>query len=65
MDLAETIKLDVREIVTETEKAWQVKLSDGVYWLPKSQCRIISNEVYIPKWLADSKQIDYLDIDID
>jgi len=65
MDLTETIKLDVREKISETEKAYQIKLDCGIYWLPKSQCRIVNNKVYIPKWLADSKQIDYLDIDVE
>ena len=65
MDLTEAIKLDIREIVSETEKAWQIKLDCGVYWFPKSQCRVVINKIYIPKWLADSKQIDYLDIDVE
>lgn len=64
MDLTETIRLDV-EIIKETGKAWQVKLGDSLYWLPKSQCRIVSNKIWIPKWLADAKGIDYLDIDIE
>jgi len=65
MDLTEAIKLDVREKIRETEKAYQIKLDCGIYWLPKSQCRIVNNKVYIPKWLADLKQIDYLDIDVE
>jgi len=64
MDLSETIKLDAT-VIKQTEKAWQVKLPSGFYWLPKSQCRMVNNKIYIPKWLADSKQIEYLDIDIE
>jgi len=65
MDLTETIKLEIREKISESEKAWMIKLDCGVYWFPKSQCRIIGNKIYIPRWLAESKQIDYLDIDVE
>lgn len=65
MDLSQTIKLDLRELLREAEKAYQVKLDCGVFWLPKSQCRIVSNKVYIPQWLADKNGIEYLDIDVE
>ena len=58
MDLTETTPKDLLEILKETEKAWQVKLKEGVYWLPKSQCRIIGKKIYIPKWLAESKEME-------
>jgi hypothetical protein len=59
------IKIDVFEIVIETEKAWNIKLLGGIYWLPKSQCRIVANWLYIPQWLADQNEMDYLDIDVE
>jgi len=62
MDLSESIELDVIETIKETNKAWKVKLADGVYWMPKSQCRIVGKKIYVPKWLAKSKGIDYLQI---
>lgn len=64
MDLTKTVEIEYRELIRETEKAWQVKLPDGIYWLPKSQCRIVMAKIYIPKWLADDKGIDYLPCDI-
>ena len=65
MDLTSTVKLDVIEILHDTAKAWNIKLNDGIYWLPKSQCRIVNKQVYIPEWLAKSKEISYLDIDVE
>lgn len=65
MDLTESIKLNIKEKISETEKAWQIKLDCGVYWFPKSQCRVIGNNIYLPKWLADQKQIEYLSIDVE
>lgn len=63
MDVTETIELEIRELIKTTDKAWQMKLDSGIYWLPKSQCRIINNKVYIPEWLCRSKEIDFLDVD--
>ena len=48
MDLTESVKLEIIEELTHSEKAFHVKLPDGIYWLPKSQCRIIGNHIYIP-----------------
>ncbi|MBK7380496.1 MAG: hypothetical protein IPJ03_16195 [Ignavibacteriales bacterium] len=57
MDLTETLDFDIKEVIKETEKAWQLKLVSGIYWLPKSQCRVVGMRVYVPKWLSESKNI--------
>jgi hypothetical protein len=61
MDISESIKIEIKERFEDkdTDKAWYVKLPDGFYWLPKSRCKIIGKYIYIPKWLADSKEINY------
>lgn len=69
MDLADknqTVQLEIIERFDhrDTDKAWYIKLPDGFYWLPKSQCRIVGKHIYIPKWLADLKGIDYLGCDV-
>ncbi len=64
MDLTEgTVKMEIIEELQSSDKAFHLKLPDGIYWLPKSQCRIIGKYVYIPMWLADKNGIDYLEID--
>jgi len=66
MDLTEdVVKMEIIEELQPSDKAFHVKLPDGVYWLPKSQCRIIGEYIYIPKWLADKNEIDYLEEDIE
>lgn len=64
MDLSENIELEIIEFLKETIKAVQVKLHRGVYWIPKSQCRIIKKKIYITRWFADKNGIDYLNCDI-
>lgn len=64
MDLTQSVEIGYRELIRETEKAWHIRLPDGIYWLPKSQCRIVMGKIYLPKWLADEKGIDYLSCDI-
>jgi len=66
MDLTENvIKMEIVEELQSSDKAFHVKLPGGVYWLPKSQCRIIGRHIYIPIWLANEKGIDYLEADIE
>ena len=58
MNLEESLEYDVIEIIKETEKAWEIKISPGVYWFPKSQCRLVNNKkIYMPEWLAKKKEI--------
>ncbi len=65
MDITENIKLEFREILAETPKAWKVDLlNHGIFWLPKSQCRLINVYAYIPKWLADKEEITYSIFDV-
>lgn len=64
MDITESVKLEIQEQMPDTDKAYHVKVCGGWYYLPKSQCRIIANYIYVPRWLADKNEIDYLDIDI-
>lgn len=47
------------ELVQETDLSWQVIIDGDFYWLPKSQCDIVLEdmEIAIPKWLANSKGI--------
>ena len=63
-DKEQTIDLELIELRKETEKAYQVKLPGGIYWIPKSCCRIVNKRVYISKWFADQNNIDYLACDI-
>lgn len=66
MDLTEdTVKMEIVEELQPSDKAFHLKLPSGIYWLPKSQCRVIGKYVYIPKWLADKNEMDYLGIDVE
>jgi hypothetical protein len=42
-----------QEIVTETEKAWLIKMKSGEAWFPKSQCKLdVTHKVIrVPDWL--------------
>jgi len=64
MDLAETIELDLIKLLKETSLAYQVQLTNGIYWIPKSCCRIVNKKIYIMKWFADKNGIDYLSCDV-
>lgn len=59
MNLQEALNFDIKEILRETDKAWEVYLPCGIYWIPKSQGRIIANRLYIPEWLARNKEISF------
>lgn len=65
MDISESVKLNIDKIIKETDKAWNVKIGDSIEWLPKSQCRIINNHIYIPRWICDAKGIFYEQMDIE
>ena len=61
MNLSESLEFDIKEILQETEKAWQIVFDTGeIHWLPKSQCRIIGDKIYIPKWLCEQKGLEEL-----
>ena len=62
MDVQNSIKFNFVKIERVTDKAWQIFFDSGqIEWLPKSQCRIniSKNEIYIPKWLADDKDLSF------
>ena len=66
MDLTEDVaKMEIIEELKPSDKAFNLKLPDGIYWLPKSQCRITGKFVYIPVWLANEKEIEYLETDVE
>jgi hypothetical protein len=47
------------DIISETDKAWLVdsdKLKD-LEWFPKSYCSIKGNELLVPQWLLNRKQL--------
>lgn len=56
MDVSTALELDFEEILKETDKAYQIRFSSTeIHWLPKSQCRIIDKNIYMPKWLVEDK----------
>ena len=59
MDLTDAKEFPVKELVRETEKAWQIKLDDGeVHWFPKSKCRLVDKVLFVPEWMVKSKNIE-------
>jgi hypothetical protein len=42
------------EVVTTTDKAWQIRCGDEVAWIPKSPCELRREDkiVLIPMWLC-------------
>ncbi|MHA1574436.1 MAG: hypothetical protein ACTSX8_10630 [Alphaproteobacteria bacterium] len=59
---SDELKIKAFEIVAETDKARLVRFEDGLLgekaWLPKSQTTLDGDYVYVPKWLAEEKEID-------
>lgn len=56
MNLEEAVKLKWFAIEKETEKAYFATLGDpsiSSHWIPKSQCRIVRDELYISDWFAE------------
>lgn len=55
--------IDIAEIVSETSKAWFIKLREGnkisAHWFPKSQCTLAGDRksIEVPAWLLDAKGI--------
>jgi hypothetical protein len=59
MDLAEAKELDFELVIKETDKAYQIRFSSlEVHWVPKSQCRILNNVLYMPGWLVKEKGLE-------
>lgn len=58
IDLTDCEIISINEIIKETDKAWLIKFDNGFQdWFPKSYCRILNSKLYVPKWLAKSKQL--------
>lgn len=59
MDLTEALELDFEIVLKETEKALQIRFGpQEVQWIPKSQCRILNNILYMPEWLVKEKGLE-------
>ena len=63
MSREETEIIPIEAIVSETEKAYLIRLKEGSdiseHWFPKSQCWVTPDKKYIaaPTWLLDTKGI--------
>lgn len=59
MDLTEALELDFEIVLKETDKAYQVRFSSvEIQWIPKSQCRLFNNILYMPEWLVKEKGLE-------
>lgn len=61
LDSYETKRLPIIELLSETNKAWHIKLKKDIHWFPKSQCRVVGNILYTPEWLLEKNDIDWRD----
>ena len=54
------IPVAFESIEAETPEAWLLLLDDGRrIWLPKSQCRLFTETVEVPLWLAEEKELPF------
>ncbi|HAV56580.1 MAG TPA: hypothetical protein DCX45_03460 [Acinetobacter junii] len=59
MDLTEALELDFEIVIKETDKAYQIHFSTlEIHWVPKSQCRILNNILYMLEWLVKEKGLE-------
>ena len=50
------MELQFKEILSETEKAWQLQMmGDAKLWWPKSQCSISGDIITVPDWLIQAR----------
>ena len=56
----EELPIVYQELDGENEKCWFVVINKEKVTLPKSQCTLDkeSSKVYVPRWLAEKKEID-------
>lgn len=53
-------KFEYKSIIKETAKAWLLKMNGGAsLWIPKSQCKVDDEYIYIPKWLTEKMIIEF------
>lgn len=59
---SELVKVTVVEVIIERELSYRLRI-EGVedQWYPKSECELQDDVLYIPRWLAEKKEVDYVE----
>lgn len=62
-NVSEMKRVRYEEIIRQTPKSWQIRFPDGIVeWIPKSQARLIGNDLYVEQWIIQAKGIeDYVE----
>ena len=59
MNVAEALELRFEEVLEEREKSYLIMFSSTeIYWLPKSQIRILGTRLYAPEWIIKEKDLE-------